>query len=86
MSITNVDLFRQATRRVCDEVGEPWPEGSDAEFDDPSVARLADVFAGLVLENDAELKRIEAYMREHMEQRPCVVHAPSDDTEGGHHD
>lgn len=59
-----VKLLAQATKLVCEEAGEPWPEGTDAEFDDPNVVRLADAFAELVLtERAAELEREVALMR-----------------------
>lgn len=66
-----VKLLAQAIKRICEEAGEPWPEGTDAEFDDPNVVRLADVFAKLVIAEHARA------------QRPSVVHVPAEDTEGG---
>lgn len=69
-----VDLLKQATRRVCEERGDPWPDDADAEFDDPSVARFADVIAELVLaEHTAELEREAALMRARMERLEAAL-------------
>ena len=54
-----VELLKQATRRVCEEGGEIWPDDADAEFDDLDVSRFADVFAELVAA-DANAARITA--------------------------
>ena len=63
-----IELLMRATRRVCEEAGEPWPDDADAEFNDPDVARLADKFAELVLsEHAAELVREAQLMRNRME-------------------
>jgi hypothetical protein len=67
--MTAVDLLMQATQRVCLEEGEPWPEGSEAEFQDEHVIRMAEVFAELVLDQHAaELEREAALMRARMER------------------
>lgn len=54
-----VELLKQATRRACEEGGESWSDDAEAEFDDPNVARFADVFAALVA-TDARAARIAA--------------------------
>lgn len=62
------ELLKKATRRVCEESGETWPDDADAEFDDPNVSRMADAFAELVLtERAAELERDATLMRNRMD-------------------
>lgn len=65
--MTPITLLTAATSQVCQERGVPFPPEAKAEFSDPHITRVAEVFAGMVLaERAAELEQEARLMRARM--------------------
>lgn len=66
--MTPITLLTAATSQVCQERGVPFPPEAQAEFSDPHITRVAEVFAELVLaEHAAELEQENRLMRNRLE-------------------
>lgn len=77
-----VELLKQATKQACQEFGAPWPDAADEEFSNGQIARVADLFADLVVsQHTAELEREAALMRARMERLEAANQAWSDKTD-----
>lgn len=72
--MTPITLLTAATSQVCQERGVPFPPEAQAEFSDPHITRVAEVFAELVrAEQEKEARLMRARMTRLQAERDGIA-------------